>query len=133
MPWRNPHHSERQAPQSRPLHCLPSPGDSSKEERPFLPSRGSGDFEAQVYQVIPYRCSHPSSQGPSFLWQLFYQLGRPTGAVTSAPVPPLLFQLTLGSDFQYSLPPPASGIKRLSKHCPGNLLAFQLNPTMTVG
>ena len=133
MPWRNPRHSERQAPQGRPLHCLPPPGDSSKEERPFLLFRGSGDFEAQVYQANPYRCSHPSSQGPSFLWQLFYQPGRSTGAVNSAPVPPLLFQLTLGSDFQYSLPPPASGIKGRSKHGPGKLLAFQLNPTIIVG
>ena len=71
---------------SRPLHCLPPPGDSSKEERPFLPSRGSGDFENQVYQANPNRYSHPSSQDPSFLWQLFYQPERPTGVfLTNTP------------------------------------------------
>ena len=77
VPWKNPHHSERQPRQVRPLHYLPPPGGSSKEEETFLPSRGSGDVEAQV--------PIPGLGVPAFLYQLFYQPRRLTGAVNLAP------------------------------------------------
>ena len=65
---------------SRPLHCLPPPGDSSKEERPFLLPEVQGTLRIRFIKQIRTDVPIPVLRTPAFSGSSSISLKDPQGS-----------------------------------------------------